>query len=337
MVWRKLASAVLVTLWLGSSAAWASPAPLLAQAPKAADEPTPPSTTSNNAQEPARPGSQAGASGEPGAPASGEPGAPARGEPGTNRINEPPAPPAAAVAAAAAPRRQFGLGLSIRSVFIHPWMMGAFLQESTPLNSMAIGGEFVYRKGTFDIVASVELGFYSPEDGNYLGKNKNAATDVDYLQFDGLNLLTFGVHFIKHHPILPWLSFIWGGGVGLGVVMGNIYRVSAGKGCDASTAGDEASCYPYAGWDPKNPEAWLNNSSNWGRDGDSCADAEKGKGDCDDYNNPKRFKEGSVWPVVPLVHFLLGVDFKITDSFGVRVDGGFRNSFYVGAAGHYFF
>jgi hypothetical protein len=359
------------TFVVAQAGAAAKKAPGKKDAPKpsASDEPTAKKDKGKASGEPAKPasgepaapssaepkasGEPGAASGEPGGAAAGEPGARApgepgaagepggasgSGEPGASGAGEPPSPvkPVAAVAKVAE-KRQFGLGFSIRSIFIHKWLMSAFLKESTPVNSAAFGGEFIYRKGTFDIIASIEFGLYSPEDGNYLGKDKNPATDVDYIQFDNFNILSFGVHFIKHHPILPWVSFIWGGGVGLGVVLGNIYRVSAGKGCDASTAGNEGQCYPIGNWDPKNPDAWLNDPANWGRDGDSCADAEKGQGNCDDYNNPKRFKEEDVWPVVPLVHLLVGFDFKITDSFGVRVDGGFRNSFYIGAAGHYFF
>ena len=54
-------------------------------------------------------------------------------------------------------------------------------------------------------------------------------------------------------------------------------------------------------------------------------------------SNPHLYREDGVWPVVPIVHLLVGVNFKISDEFSVRVDGGFHDAFYVGATGHYFF
>ncbi len=254
------------------------------------------------------------AKGEPRAKAAGEPGAKAAGEP----------TPTTPGPVAAAPATKFGVGLHIRASFIHPWLLGLFFDESTPLNSMAFGGEFIYRRGTFDIIGSIDFGFYSPKDGNYLENNKNPANEVDYIQFDGLNVLAFGVLFVKHHEILPWMSFIWGGGVGLGIVLGNIYRVSAGQGCDSETAGDESRCR-VIGMDPNNPDPWLNDPQHQGTE------------DQDSPNSPRRWKETGVPPVVPVVHLLVGLDFKISDQFGVRVDGGFRNAFYFGATGNYFF
>ena len=41
--------------------------------------------------------------------------------------------------------------------------------------------------------------------------------------------------------------------------------------------------------------------------------------------------------MIPIVHLLVGVNFKINEQFSVRVDGGFHDAFYFGAAGHYFF
>jgi hypothetical protein len=58
----------------------------------------------------------------------------------------------------------------------------------------------------------------------------------------------------------------------------------------------------------------------------------------DSPETPHLFKEEDVWPVVPIVHLLVGLNFKISDQFSVRLDGGWRGvTFYTGATGHYFF
>jgi len=308
------------SITLRTDASLNTPSPfLLAQsdepaAPAKKGEPAPPAKT-----EPAPP-----ASGEPSKggdePGKGEPskGEPSKGEPATGD----PQGPAQILRAKTKAGTTYGVGFHVRAIMIHKWFLGLFLKESTPLNSVGFGGEFVRRKGNFDLVASVDFGFYSPRDGNYLGKGKNAATETDYVDFRGLNILAFAVHFIWHHEFTPWLSLVYGAGVGVGVVLGGLYRVSNDSSrCTPENAGNINQCFPR-GMDPSKREEWL--ATHPGTGGDSP-------------ENPALFKEDDVWPVIPVVHLLVGLNFKISDQFSVRVDGGFRDAFYVGATGHYFF
>ena len=274
--------------------------------PADTEEPTPP--TGVGAETPTPPaGEPGGVPGEEPTPA----GAPTPGEP--------PAPPAATVTGA--PKVSYGAGMHLRGLFVPTWFLNMFLDASTPLNSVALGGEFVRRKGDFDIVASMNFGFYSPENGNYLGNGKNPAIDTDYIEFRGLNLLAFDVAFIGHHYFLPWLSMIYGAGLGFGIVLGDIYRISNGPQCTHENVSGTGECYPV-GMDLNNRDSWLSNHTCAGPDSPGA---------------PCQYKEPDVWPVVPIVHLLLGVNFKINEQFSVRVDGGFHNAFYFGAAGHYFF
>ena len=217
---------------------------------------------------------------------------------------------------------RYGAGFHIRGIFVPTWFLNLFLDASTPLNSVAVGGEFVRRKGNFDLIASMDFGFYSPRDGNYLGKGDDPQTETDYVQFRDLNLLAFNVHFIWHYPIVPWVSFVYGAGVGFGIVLGDIFRISNDpERCNQDNVEDIDQCYPK-GMDPARRDEFL--AQNTGTGSDSPDD-------------PHLFKEDDVWPVVPVVHLLVGFNFKISDQFAVRLDGGFRNAFYVGATSHYFF
>jgi hypothetical protein len=274
-------------------------------ASSASDEPTAPS------DEPVSP--QSGAAGD-----TDEPGKKA----GSDQSAEEP-PKAMKPPKPAEPQAQYGVGLSLRAIFIPSWLLNLFLDASTSLNSVAFGAEFVRRKGNFDIIGSIDFGFYSPPDGNYLSKNGDPATDTDYVHFDNFNALSLAVHFIRHEEILRWLSFVWGGGVGISFLLGDIYRASS-SGCTKDNTGDINQCGPK-GMDPNDPMAWINDPANRGREEDDSPD------------DPKLYREEDVPPVVPLVHLLVGMNFRIDDSFSVRVDGGFRNAFYVGATGHYFF
>ncbi|MBK8481222.1 MAG: hypothetical protein IPL40_08605 [Proteobacteria bacterium] len=271
--------------------------------------------------EPTAPGESAGASeaAEPTAPAeaAGEPQAPAApGEPQA----PPQAPKARAQATAAA---QYGLGVELRATFVPTWMLGAFLDASTALYSSGFGIEGVRRKDGLDLIASLDFAFYSPPDGNYLGSGDDPARKTDYIHFDGLSTLTLAMHFIRHEEILPWMSFIWGAGVGLSLVLGDVFRAS-NAGCTADNVGDLGQCHPI-GMDPTQPERWVNDPANGGVKAD------------DSVESPKLWRESRVPPVFPLLHALVGLSFKLSDSFALRVDGGFRNALYAGSAVHYFF
>ena len=269
-------------------------------------------------EEPPAPGGKVPPTGEP-VGSSDEPvGTTDPGAPAAQPAGEPPAPPAATVAAQ--PKVSYGAGMHLRGIFVPTWFLGMFLDASTPLNSVALGGEFVRRKGNFDIVASMNFGFYSPDDGNYLGNGKNPGIDTDYIQFRNLNLLAFDVAFIGHHYFLPWLSLVYGAGLGFGIVLGEVLRIS-NSGCTHDNVSDIDSCYPV-GMDLSDRDGWLAEHTCSGPDSPGA---------------PCQYKEDDVWPVLPIVHVLLGVNFKINEQFSVRVDGGFHNAFYFGAAGHYFF
>lgn len=250
-----------------------------------------------------------------------EPNAKGEGEPGGARSSEGEPPiPETTISRKSRSGVEYGLGFQFRGIFVPSWFLNAFLNTSTPLNSVAMGGEFVRRKGNFDLVGSINFGFYSPEDGNYMAKNKSYERDVDYIQFRDLNLLAFDVAFIWHHDFNPWISLVYGAGLGFGVVLGDIYRIS-NSGCTPENVGDTSQCYPR-GMDRAHQEEWLTQNTCTGPDSPE---------------NPCLYREEGVWPVVPIVHLLLGVNFKINDQMSLRVDTGFHDAFYFGATGHYFF
>ena len=287
-------------------------------AKKKTDEPSAPSKGTGAATPAAKPSDEPGKGGS----GSDEPGkSGGTDEPNKGGGKGEPAGGPPTVAKKASAKVQYGIGLHVRAIFVHQWLLNLFLDESTNLNSVAFGGEFIRRKGNFDLIASVDFGFYSPANGNYLGNGKNPAVDTDYIDFRGLNVLSFSVHFIWHHYFTNWLSLVWGAGVGLGIVLGEIWRIS-NQGCTVDNAGDENTCYPRSLGSPKSPEQWAEKCTKEGSD--SVA-------------NPCFYKEDDVWPVVPMIHLLIGLNFKISEQFSVRLDGGFRNAFYIGTTGHYFF
>jgi hypothetical protein len=342
---RWASSLSVLALLLASTSAAASPVPsfklrslevmeglqplLLPQLLAQSDEPAPPGGAT-----PAAPAAPV-KSDEPGAK-TGEPGAAKTDEPGGAKAGEPGAAATAVPAEEPPPvvkkvnkEVSYGAGFQFRGVFVP--FLGLFLDAHTDLASVALGGEFIRRKGNMDIVASVNFGFYSPPDGNYLGGGNPPSVDTDYIQFRDLNVLSFDVAFIWHHHFNSWVSLVYGAGLGIGVVLGDIFRISTFQGkCNHENVDNIDECNPVNPNDAAGLAKWKDNPDAWLADQQACTGG-------DDPLNPCQFREEDVWPVIPVLHLLIGVNFKINEQFSVRVDGGFHNAFYVGAATHYFF
>jgi hypothetical protein len=240
-------------------------------------------------------------------------------------------PPEAASSAQAKASASYGVGIHFRGIFLPTWLMNAFLAASTPLNSFSLGGEFIRRKGNMDLVLSIDFGFYSPRDGNYMERGKNPSADVDYVQFRSLDVLAFEAALFWHRPLTPWLSIVYGVGLGFGVVLGDIYRISSSN-CTPENLEDTSTCHPVDATDPASDQKWNENHDKWISEHTGGSHPPP-----DSPENPFLWREDGKWPVVPVLHLLLGVDFKVTEQINVRVDGGFHNAFYVGATGYYFF
>lgn len=289
-------------------------------------EPTPPGGGTADAEDPT------------GGPVGGVPEDP-RGEPGSDpgepdaAPGEPPPPPGATSPAAALARSDsatYGAGFQLRGIFVPTWFLDMFLDASTGLSSVGLGAEFIRRKGNLDIVGGLNFGFYSPPDGNYLGNGKSPAVETDYVDFRDLNVLALDVTFIWHHYFTPWLSMVYGAGLGMGFVLGDVYRISTYQGnCTADNIGDLSRCNPVPPGDQASLDKWNRSRDQWLADARKCSSG-------DSPASPCLFREDDVWPVVPVVHLLIGVNFKITEEISVRVDGGFHNAFFVGASGQYF-
>src|SRR5437868_6732657 len=136
----------------------------------------------------------------------------------------------------------YALGARVGGLFVPGGVLSPFLQQYSALDSGSGAIQFTRRKGTLDIVLSLDFSWYNPPDGNWLGANKDPALDTHYVQFHHLSMLSLDVAFLWHHDVLPWLAILVGGGVGLGVVLGDIWLIN-GSTCTAANAGDPTQCH----------------------------------------------------------------------------------------------
>jgi hypothetical protein len=217
----------------------------------------------------------------------------------------------------------YGVGLVMRWVTVPAWMLNLFTERNVPLSTWGTGISVFRRKQNFDFVASFTYQNMSPPDGNWLGKDHDAAIDTDYVQFDKLAMWGVDLSFIWHTMFNEWFGMHYGAGIGLGIVQGQILRTS-NAGCTDANAGDLTACHPQGATCT----------------GDSCVlPASVLAPGPDSVTNPHRFADPNVPPVLPIVNAVVGIDFRLPQVRGweAKIEGGFYNAFFLGGGVAYTF
>lgn len=219
----------------------------------------------------------------------------------------------------------YGLGVRGRWTSVPRFMLNIFTDENVPLSSYAIGAEFFRRASSFDLVLGVSYQRLSPSDGNWLGKGNPADTDTDLVQFRNFGMVAFDVAFVLHTDFSEYVGLLYGGGVGIGIMTGDLLRTSAGgpAGGPVSAAcladpGNEAVCYPVCAGRRCTEQDLVNSA-----------------GVRDSPETPSRFSEKKVPTVLPVVNILTGLYFRVPALPGLelRIEGGFFFPyFFLGSA-----
>ena len=82
-----------------------------------------------------------------------------------------------------------GLGAYARYIFVTNLMLKPYLEASTPLNSFAVGLQYIRRFSKFDVVTTLDFSWLSLQNGNWLAKGNDPALDTKYVQFNKLSFL----------------------------------------------------------------------------------------------------------------------------------------------------
>lgn len=199
---------------------------------------------------------------------------------------------------------RWGVGARLRLTSVPKWFMGLALDESVPLTSYTAGIEFFRRSGNLDVVMGLAYQSLSPNAGNWLGKNDNPAQDTDYVQFDGLAAWSFDVAFIMHTEFTRHVGIHYGGGVGIGVINGQVLRTSNGSPGCVSSPGDPSRCFPVVCAQGPCTEDELRGTEPRGND---------------NYLNPSRFADGHVPTAYPIINIVTGLDVHLPDVKGLAI------------------
>jgi hypothetical protein len=119
-----------------------------------------------------------------------------------------------------------GVGIRLRYVTLPKGLIELFVEHAAAgAAHPGFGVEVQRRKGNFEVQFGVEYESLNIKDGVWIDKGDSIPMDEpDYVEFDGFGWVGADVNFIYHTPIIDQLSLRYGAGLGLGVMLGHIYR-----------------------------------------------------------------------------------------------------------------
>jgi hypothetical protein len=154
------------------------------------------------------------------------------------------AAPVPVASAALEEQTLIGLGLRLRNVRLPESVLELFVEDAPGGSStFGIGGEISRRKGDFELVFGVEYESISVVDGVWVERDKEPPGDeVDFVEFDGFGWITADVTFLNHTRFGQHFALRYGGGAGLGVLLGEVKRTDY-----RCTTSSLDSCMSYIG------------------------------------------------------------------------------------------
>jgi len=134
-----------------------------------------------------------------------------------------------------------GIGLRLRYIFVPKALIELFMEEApSGVSQTGIGFDYVRRKKNFEFSVGFEYDKLAPDDGFFVerGGDPRQLGTTDEIRFDGLSWFTIDASIVYHHPLTSLISLRYGGGLGFGIVTGDIISKDAVCGGDDIQGGD---------------------------------------------------------------------------------------------------
>lgn len=178
------------------------------------------------------------------------------------------------------------------------------------INAYTLGLEFVVKEksanGIFYVEylnPLIEAGYWDDAD-----RGSPEPDDGSWVAPQNFAVITLGADYAYELHATNWLSFMFGAGLGAGIILGDLYEWQPGE-------------------DPNDAEANNNNADV------TCgvlAPAYERYEDCE--HDAALVADGDMPPVIPMVDINIGVRFNISNRASIRLEGGLHDMFYGGGA-----
>jgi hypothetical protein len=215
---------------------------------------------------------------------------------------------------------EYGVGVRLRSVFVPKPILELFVTRAAGgAQNYGIGLDLSRRRGTTELQLGFEFEHINVGQGVWINSGDNVAMgdEADYVlgpdatSGSGKQLGWFTVEFsfLNHAEITPWMSFRYGAGLGLGILIGELDHYNIICAAGATNGAPEPGCVA-----PRYPGGTGMYS--------------EGQATLVKYDLP---------PVFPVVNAILGLQFKPTDKMTINLEGGIRTMPFVGVSSSVFF
>lgn len=219
----------------------------------------------------------------------------------------------------------YGIDIRLRNVRVPKGMLEWFVNHAADgASNFGYGIDFIRRRGTLELQLGLEFEHINIGEGVYIEKNKTVPGDpADYIigpdhapNGDNLGWVTLEFTFINNTPINKYVSFRYGGGAGLGILTGGLYRWDVACGGGATNSNPEPGCIP-------GDVSYLTNGT-----GHTSDDSNGGK-----ETVPVKY---DLPPVFPVINAIIGVQIKPFDKAVINIEGGIRTLPFIGMSFGYF-
>jgi hypothetical protein len=193
--------------------------------------------------------------------------------------------------------------LSVPNSILDIWFFNNDADGANPyprpkVRAYTAGAEFVLKKDPANWTIYFEYMGNLMAEGYWDDVDKPVdPTDGDWVRPDGLGMLVLGSNYGHEIHATPWWSFVFGGGLGLGVLLGDLTTWGPG----ASVNNQNDGCFTTS-------PAYIRK--------DNCAE-----------DGTKRIPK-----VLPVVDMTVSSRFHFGDQANLRVDLGLHNMLYIGTA-----
>lgn len=212
---------------------------------------------------------------------------------------------------------EYGVDIRLRSVHVPKSIIELFVDRAAGgASNIGFGVDLIRRRGTVELQLGFEYEHLTVGEGVWINKGDNvgAGNEADYVLSpdhapDKLGWFTLEFTFLNHAVINKYVSIRYGGGAGLGIITGGLYRYNVI--CVGATNNTpEPGCVPTK-------------FGGAGQDSDG-----------QQFNSPQKY---SLPPVFPVINGIIGVQFKPTDKLVINLEGGIRTLPFFGTSVGYFF
>jgi hypothetical protein len=219
----------------------------------------------------------------------------------------------------AEPAVEYGIDLRLRQVFVPSGLLNLFVERHAGgASNTGIGVDLVRRRGNLELQLGFEYEKIEVDEGVWIASGDSVAggDEADYLlgadrAGESLSWFTIEFTFLNHAPITDKLAFRYGGGAGLGIVLGSLQKYDVPCAIGATNSNPEPGCVPVGITSPNGQQG--------------TAAAARGPSD---YDLP---------PVFPVVNAIIGLQIRPTPKAVINIEGGIRTLPFIGVSAGYFF